>query len=104
MRICRLNHWAGGGGGKTIEQNIMSMLSVSENSNHMEDSKVHHCANLQKQKSKHFCSLNPGLQVGKENIIPSRPDETMVNLHTNASWWAWLLVSSGFLLAGHLPV
>ena len=45
----------------------------------MEDIKVHHCANLQKQKSKHLCSLNPGIQVGKEIIIPSHPDETMVN-------------------------
>ena len=64
---------------QTIEQ-IKSMLSLSgEDSNHVEDSKVHHSANLQKQKSKHFCSLYPGIKVGKENIIPSSPDEIMVN-------------------------
>ena len=107
MRICRQNHWGKKKKNKqtTIEQNIMPMLSVSEeDSNHIEDSKVHHCANLQKQKSKHFCSLYPGIKVGKDNIILSSPDETLVNLHTDASWWAWLLVSSGSLLAGHLPV
>lgn len=65
---------------QTIEQNIKSMLSLSgEDSNQVEDSKVHHYANLQKQKSKHFCSLYPGIKVGKENIIPSSPDEIMVN-------------------------
>lgn len=60
----------------TVEQIIVHWLSVPrvqgtmliprEDSNYMEDSKHHHCAAYQEQKSKHFCPLHLGIRVTKQ--------------------------------------